>query len=158
MSANVEPIPLASPELGEREEELVLEVLRSGRLSLGPMGERFERAFAAFLGVDDAVAVSSGTAALHLGVRQLGWGSGDEVLTSPFTFVASAILTWFIGARPAVAAGSTVDASAAGAAPVPVRRQPIKRLALLYTAGNANLMVSNVILTTIVLQHWKQSP
>jgi len=83
-------IPLAKPEVGEREEELVLEVLRSGRLSLGPMLERFEREFAAWLGVDDTVAVSSGTAALHLGVRVLGWGSGDEVVTSPFSFVASA--------------------------------------------------------------------
>jgi perosamine synthetase len=95
-----EPIPLASPELGAREEELVLEVLRSGRLSLGPMGERFERAFAEYLGVDDAVAVSSGTAALHLGVRQLGWGSGDEVLTSPFTFVASSNCLLYEGAKP----------------------------------------------------------
>ncbi len=83
-------IPLARPELGEREEELVLEVLRSGRLSLGPMQERFERAFADRLGTPDAVAVSSGTAALHLGVRALGWGPGDEVVTSPFSFVASA--------------------------------------------------------------------
>jgi perosamine synthetase len=95
-----EPIPLARPELGRREEELVLEVLRSGRLSLGPMGERFERAFADFLGVEDAVAVSSGTAALHLGVRQLGWGEGDEVLTSPFTFVASSNCLLYEGAKP----------------------------------------------------------
>jgi perosamine synthetase len=95
-----EPIPLSSPELGAREEELVLEVLRSGRLSLGPMGERFERAFADFLGVEDAVAVSSGTAALHLGVRQLGWGPGDEVLTSPFTFVASSNCLLYEGAKP----------------------------------------------------------
>jgi perosamine synthetase len=95
-----DPIPLASPELGLREEELVLEVLRSGRLSLGPMGERFERAFAEFLGVDDAVAVSSGTAALHLGVRQLGWGPGDEVITSPFTFVASSNCLLYEGAKP----------------------------------------------------------
>jgi perosamine synthetase len=95
-----EPIPLASPELGEREEELVLEVMRSGRLSLGSVGERFERAFADFLGVEDAVAVSSGTAALHLGVRQLGWGEGDEVVTSPFTFVASANCLLYEGAKP----------------------------------------------------------
>jgi perosamine synthetase len=95
-----EPIPLASPAIGAREEELVLEVLRSGRLSLGPMGERFERAFADFLGVEDAVAVSSGTAALHLGVRQLGWGAGDEVLTSPFTFVASSNCLLYEGAKP----------------------------------------------------------
>jgi len=93
-------IPLAQPDLGAREEELVLEVLRSGRLSLGPVGERFEREFAAWLGVSDAVAVSSGTTALHLGVRQLGWGEGDEVLTSPFSFVASANCLLYEGARP----------------------------------------------------------
>lgn len=97
---HTEPIPLARPEIGQREEELVLEVLRSGRLSLGPMGERFERDFAAWLGADDAVAVSSGTAALHLGVRALGWGPGDEVLTSPFSFVASANCLLYEGARP----------------------------------------------------------
>jgi perosamine synthetase len=100
MSAPPEPIPLARPELGEREEQLVLEVLRSGRLSLGPMGERFERELAAWLGVEDAVAVSSGTTGLHLGVRALGWGSGDEVLTSPFSFVASANCLLYEGARP----------------------------------------------------------
>jgi perosamine synthetase len=94
------PIGLARPDIGAREEELVLEVLRSGRLSLGPMGERFEREFAAWLGVEDAVAVSSGTTALHLGVRQLGWGEGDEVLTSPFSFVASANCLLYEGARP----------------------------------------------------------
>jgi perosamine synthetase len=93
-------IPLARPEVGEREQELALEVLRSGRLSLGPMGERFERALADWLGVDDAVAVSSGTTALHLGVRALGWGDGDEVLTSPFSFVASANCLLYEGARP----------------------------------------------------------
>jgi perosamine synthetase len=95
-----ESIPLAQPEIGAREEELMLEVLRSGRLSLGPMGERFERELAAWLGVEDAVAVSSGTTALHLGVRALGWGSGDEVLTSPFSFVASANCLLYEGARP----------------------------------------------------------
>ncbi len=98
--AEPEQIPLAQPDLGPREEELVLEVLRSGRLSLGPTGERFERELAAWLGCDDAVAVSSGTAALHLGVRQLDWGEGDEVLTSPFSFVASANCLLYERARP----------------------------------------------------------
>jgi perosamine synthetase len=69
---------------------LALEALHSGFLSLGPMQERFERELAGWLGVEDAVAVSSGTAALHLGVRALGWTEGDEVITSPFSFVASA--------------------------------------------------------------------
>jgi perosamine synthetase len=75
-------------------------VLASGRLSLGPLQERFERDFASWLGVDDAVAVSSGTAALHLGVRMLGWGEGAEVLTSPFSFVASANCLLYEGATP----------------------------------------------------------
>jgi len=95
-----QPIQLAQPEIGPREEELALEVLRSGRLSLGPMGERFERELAAWLGVEDAVAVSSGTTGLHLGVRALGWGPGDEILTSPFSFVASANCLLYEGARP----------------------------------------------------------
>jgi perosamine synthetase len=99
-AAETDPIPLAKPEIGGREEELVLEVLRSGRLSLGPMGERFERDFAAWLGAGEAVAVSSGTTALHLGVRALGWGPGDEVLTSPFSFVASANCLLYEGVRP----------------------------------------------------------
>jgi perosamine synthetase len=95
-----EPIPLAKPEVGAREEELALQVLRSGRLSLGPMAERFEAELANWLGAEDAVAVSSGTTALHLGVRALGWGAGDEVLTSPFSFVASANCLLYEGARP----------------------------------------------------------
>jgi dTDP-4-amino-4,6-dideoxygalactose transaminase len=93
-------ISLAQPDIGSREEELVLEVLRSGQLSLGPMGERFEREFAAWLGVPDAVMTSSGTTALHLGVRMLGWGEGDEVVTSPFSFVASANCLLYEGAKP----------------------------------------------------------
>jgi perosamine synthetase len=90
MSTATRRIPLARPDIGAREEELVLEVLRSGRLSLGPMQERFERDFAGWVGAPAAVAVSSGTAALHLGVRALGWSAGDEIITSPFSFIASA--------------------------------------------------------------------
>ncbi len=113
-------IPLAKPDIGPREEELVLEVLRSGRLSLGPMLERFERAFADALGVADAVAVSSGTSALHLGVRRLGWGDGDEVITSPLSFVASANCVLYEGATPVFcdidAATLNLDPAAAEAA------------------------------------------
>src|SRR5213595_2294875 len=94
------PIPLARPDLTEREEELVLEVLRSGRLSLGPMLDRFERAFAEWLGIEGAVAVSSGTAALHLAVRARGWGRGDEVITSPLSFVASSNCLLYEGVKP----------------------------------------------------------
>lgn len=93
-------LPLARPDLRGREEELVVEVIASGRLSLGPMQERFERDFAAWLGVEDAIAVSSGTAALHLSVRGLGWGPGDRIITTPFTFIASSNCLLYEGAEP----------------------------------------------------------
>ena len=95
-----EPIPLARPDLGKREEELVLEVLRSGTLSLGDRLTEFEREFASWVGSDDAIAVSSGTAALHLGVRALDWGEGAKVITSPFSFVASSNCLLYEGATP----------------------------------------------------------
>jgi perosamine synthetase len=98
-----DPIPLARPVLGEREEELVLEVLRSGYLSLGPRVARFEAAFAAAVGARHASAVSSGTAGLHLAVRAAGVSPGDEVITSPFSFVASANVALYEGARPVFA-------------------------------------------------------
>jgi perosamine synthetase len=94
---------MARPVLGDREEELVLEVLRSGWLSLGPMLPRFEAAFAAFVGVEHASAVSSGTAGLHLALRSVGVEPGDEVVTSPFSFVASANVALYEGARPVFA-------------------------------------------------------
>jgi perosamine synthetase len=94
---------MARPVLGDREEELVLEVLRSGHLSLGPMLPRFEQEFAARLGVEHAAAVSSGTAGLHLALRPLGLEPGDEVVTSPFSFVASANVALYEGARPVFA-------------------------------------------------------
>jgi perosamine synthetase len=98
-----EPIPLARPVIGRREEERVLEVLRSGRLSLGPRLAEFERAFAAQVGAPHASAVSSGTAALHLGVRAVGVSDGDEVITSPFSFVASANVAVYERATPVFA-------------------------------------------------------
>jgi dTDP-4-amino-4,6-dideoxygalactose transaminase len=98
-----ESIPLAQPDLGERERELVLEALESGRISMGPRLDAFERAFAAWLGTDDAVALSSGTTALHLGVRAHGWADGDEVITSPFTFVATANALLYERAAPVFA-------------------------------------------------------
>jgi perosamine synthetase len=118
VSLDNQPIPLARPDLGLREEELVLEVLRSGQLSLGDMGERFEREFAAWLGVEDAVMTSSGTTALHLGVRALGWAEGDEVVTSPFSFVASANCLLYEDVRPVFAdvEEQTLDLDPAAAA------------------------------------------
>ncbi len=98
-----EPVPLARPVIGSREEELVLDVLRSGNLSLGRRLPEFERAFADRLQVPFASAVSSGTAGLHLALRALGVQPGDEVITSPFSFVASANVAVYERARPVFA-------------------------------------------------------
>jgi dTDP-4-amino-4,6-dideoxygalactose transaminase len=99
----VREIPLSRPWLDEREEELVLEVLRSGRLSLGPWIDRFEEEIAERVGAPFAAAVSSGTAGLHLLCRIAGLGPGDEVITSPLSFVASANCFILEGATPVFA-------------------------------------------------------
>ncbi len=93
-------IPIAAPQIGEEEKQAVIAVLESGQLSQGPVVEAFEREFAAWCGVRHAVAVNSGTAALHLLMLAHGVEEGDEVITSPFTFVASANAALFVGARP----------------------------------------------------------
>ena len=100
---STEVIPLAQPVLGPEEEAAVIEVLRSGQLSLGPRVPAFEQAFAAWLGAEHACAVASGTAGLHLGLRTVGVSDGDEVVTSPFSFVASANAVLFERARPVFA-------------------------------------------------------
>jgi perosamine synthetase len=93
-------IALSAPWIEEREEKLVLEALRSGRLSLGPMIDRFEQAIAERVGAAYVAAVSSGTAGLHLAVRLAGFGPGDEVITTPLSFVASANCVLYEGATP----------------------------------------------------------
>ena len=96
-------IPLSAPWIDGREEELVLETLRSGQLSLGPMVDRFEAALAERVGSGRVAAVSSGTAGLHLSMRLAGIGPGDEVVTTPFSFVASANCALYEGATPVFA-------------------------------------------------------
>jgi perosamine synthetase len=96
-------IPLAQPVLGAAEEARVLAVLRSGRLSLGPLLAEFELAFAARVNAPHACAVSSGTAGLHLALRAVGVSDGAEVVTSPFSFVASANAALYERARPVFA-------------------------------------------------------
>jgi perosamine synthetase len=98
--AGGERIPLSRPDLGDDERQAVLEVLDSGRLSLGSRGPAFEDALARRAGVGHGVATSSGTAALHLAVRALGLAPGDDVVTTPFSFVASANCLLFEGVRP----------------------------------------------------------
>ncbi|HET7745233.1 MAG TPA: DegT/DnrJ/EryC1/StrS family aminotransferase [Gaiellaceae bacterium] len=103
MSSVTRQVPLSKPWLDEREEGLVAEVLRSGRLSLGPTIDRFEEAFAEVVGAPYAAAVSSGTAGLHLLTLAAGVGEGDEVITSPYSFVASANCALYEGATPVFA-------------------------------------------------------
>ncbi len=96
-------VPLARPVIGPEEEAAVLEVLRSGQLSLGPRVAEFERRFAERVGAAHGSAVSSGTTGLHLALRAAGVGDGDEVVTSPFSFVASANVMAYERARPVFA-------------------------------------------------------
>jgi perosamine synthetase len=96
-------IPLSRPYLDEREAKLVLEVLRSRHLSLGSYVPRFEGMLAERVGAPYAAAVSSGTTGLHLACRIAGIGPGDEVITSPYSFVASANCFIYEGAHPVFA-------------------------------------------------------
>jgi perosamine synthetase len=93
-------IPLSRPDIGEREIEYVTRVLRSGQLSLGPCLAEFEEKFAVYAGRRYAVATNSGTSALHLGIKALGIGPEDDVLTSAFSFVASANCILYEQASP----------------------------------------------------------
>jgi len=93
-------IPLSRPDISALEEELLILTLRSGRLSIGPMQLEFERLVADRAGCEHGVAVSSGTAGLHLALLALGIGPGDEVITTPFSFIASANAIRYVGATP----------------------------------------------------------
>lgn len=96
-------IPIAKPILGKDEEQAILEVIASGQLVQGPKVHEFETRFAALCGVEHAVATSSGTTALHLAMLAHEIGAGDEVITSPFSFIASANCALYVGARPVFA-------------------------------------------------------
>jgi perosamine synthetase len=93
-------IPIARPLISEEEKQAVLAVLESGQLAQGEKVAEFEQEFAAFCGARYAVATSSGTTALHTALLAHGIGPGDEVITTPFTFIASANSILFTGAKP----------------------------------------------------------
>lgn len=93
-------IPISKPIIGDAEKEAVLQVLESGMLAQGPRVAELEDRFAEVCGVEHAIATSSGTTALHLALLANGIGPGDEVITTPFTFIASANSILFAGAKP----------------------------------------------------------
>jgi len=95
-------ISLSAPDIGEREMDYVRQVLQSRQLSMGPWIEKFEKQFAAYSGSRYAIAVNSGTSALHLCVRALEIGANDEVITTSFSFVASVNCFLYEGALPAL--------------------------------------------------------
>ena len=93
-------IHIAKPLIGQEEKDAVMAVLDSGMIAQGPVVKAFEDAFAEMCGVEHAVATSSGTTALHIMLLAYGIGEGDEVITSPFTFIASANSALYTGAKP----------------------------------------------------------
>lgn len=100
MAATERMIPIAKPLIGEEEEKAVLEVLRSGQLAEGSRVRAFEAAFAGYTGTRHAIAVNSGTAALIVALQAHGVGAGDEVITTPFSFIATATSIIACGAKP----------------------------------------------------------
>ncbi|MFH1418494.1 MAG: DegT/DnrJ/EryC1/StrS family aminotransferase [Planctomycetota bacterium] len=93
-------IELSGPDITQAEIDAVTEVLKSGWLSLGPRVPEFEQAMSDFLGVRHAIAVANGTCGLHLLMRAFGIGEGDEVISTPFSFIASTNCIMFDGGRP----------------------------------------------------------
>jgi len=113
-------IPVAAPLLGEREEAYVLEALRSGWVSsLGPFLDRFEAAFASYVGARHAISVCNGTVALHVLLHAMGIGRGDEVIVPDLTFAASGHAVLQVGATPVLA---DVDEDTGNLSPVAVER------------------------------------
>ncbi len=96
-------IPIARPDIGADEQRAVEEVLKSGNLAQGERVKEFEEAFSSYTGTERAVAASSGTTALHLAMLSCGIGPGDEVITTPFSFIASANSILYCGAKPVFA-------------------------------------------------------
>jgi perosamine synthetase len=147
-------IPLARPSIGTREEELVLDTLRSGRLALGPRLASFESAFAATHGSTHVSAVSSGTAGLHLAIRAAGIQPGDDVVTSPFSFVASANCLLYEGANPvfcdidpvtlnisAETAGDAITEKTTGILPVHIFGHPVDMDAIELLSRDCRLWI-----------------
>jgi len=147
-------IPIAKPQLGEEEKAAVMAVLDSGMLVQGQRVAEFEAGFAELCGVKHAVAVASGTAALWVTLLAHEIGPGDEVITTPFSFIASSNCALFVGARPifvdiepdtclmdANAIESRITERTRAILPVHLYGQPCDMAAIMEVAGRHNLIV-----------------
>jgi perosamine synthetase len=164
-------IPLARPSIGPREEQLLLETLRSGRLALGPRLPEFETALSRRLRDLPVSAVSSGTAGLHLAIRAAGVRRGDEVVTTPFSFVASANCLLYEGAKPVfcdidprtlnvdpAAAEAAVGGSTVGLLPVHVFGYPADMAALERLAAKRGLWIVEDACEALGAEHADGAP
>ncbi|SMF89426.1 perosamine synthetase [Paenibacillus uliginis N3/975] len=113
-------IPVLQPSIGQEEIDAVTEVLRSGWLGLGPKTEQFEQEFAKFVGSRFAVALNSGSAALHLAMDILGIGPGDEVIVPSITFISTVHAVSYVGATPVFA---DIDRSTMNISPADIERK-----------------------------------
>jgi perosamine synthetase len=164
-------IPLARPSIGPREEQLLLETLRSGRLALGPRLPEFETALGQRLRDLPVSAVSSGTAGLHLAIRAAGVRRGDEVVTTPFSFVASANCLLYEGAKPVfcdidprtlnvdpAAAEAAVGGGTVGLLPVHVFGYPADMSALERLAAKRGLWIVEDACEALGAEHADGAP
>lgn len=159
-------IPLSAPDITEAEIEAVAAVLRTSRLSLGPQLEAFEQAMARYIGTPHAVGVSSGTAGLHLAIRALNIGEGDEVIVPSFTFIAAANVIRYERATPVFVdidpATLNLDPAKIGAAITPRTRAilavhtfgvPVDMRAILAIAERHRLLVIEDACEAIGAEH-----
>ncbi len=151
MTAPQWKVTLADNTIDEQEIQAVCDVLRSRWLSVGPVNREFERSFAAALGVPDAVAVSSGTAALHLAVTTLGLRPGDEVIMPSLTFVSTAATTALHGGTPVFA--DVVSDSDLTVSPDDVRRLISPRTRAIIAVHYAGFAADMAALCAIAAEH-----
>lgn len=137
--------PLSDIDLDQREEKAVLKVLRSRWLSQGPITDRFEKAFSKYLGGGEAIAVSSGTAALHLALASLPIGQGDEVLLPSLTFVATANAVLYIGAKPVFVDITSEDDLTLSPEEIEKRITPRSKAILVMHYGGYPCQMSSII-------------
>ena len=143
-------IPIAKPMIGDEEKKAVLAVLESGMIVQGQKVKELEEKFAQYCGVKHAIAVSNGTAALHVALKALNIGPGDEVITSPFTFVASANAILMAGATPVFA---DIDEKTFNLSPAAVEKKITKKTKAILAVDLYGLPADYTALGAIAKKH-----